>query len=167
MAAESAVRENIRLLWLPEVLFGKLRGVYGSDATSLYFRAALYSSIPKYRSSTNFFSFHLRPGRGTPPYPAQAGGSVHLAMLSQPLEELKSLRERILDLLQTATEPLKCIDMRSRLRIKNQRLGLALTTLEQQGALKRTPEGTARTWEIKAAFSKKWHFLEEFVLWLQ
>ncbi len=77
-------------------------------------------------------------------------GSVHLAMLSKPLEDLMSLRDRILDLLRTAMRPLKRAELRASLRINNQRLGLALASLEEQGVLIRTIEG----WELAAGTSR-------------
>ena len=68
-------------------------------------------------------------------------GAVHLAMSSKPREDQRPLRDRILDLFKTSSQPWKRAEIRAHLCINNQRIGLALTTLEQQGVLKRTSQG--------------------------
>ena len=56
-----------------------------------------------------------------------------------------SLADALLDLLAEATQPLSRTALRSRLRVKNERLGNALNTLERRGLIERTPQGWQRT----------------------
>ena len=51
------------------------------------------------------------------------------------------LRERTLDALRHAQGPLRRADLRDRLRVNNERLGLALSQLEADNAIRRSPDG--------------------------
>jgi hypothetical protein len=74
------------------------------------------------------------------------GSATHLELLcGAPAVATTSdhavLRERALDTLRQANSPLRRADLRVRLRVNNERLGLALTQLEADRAISRTPDG--------------------------
>jgi hypothetical protein len=52
-----------------------------------------------------------------------------------------ALPERLIDLLGQAPRPLTRVELRSRMRVNNQRLGQTLRELEERGALRRTAQG--------------------------
>jgi hypothetical protein len=52
-----------------------------------------------------------------------------------------ALPERLIDLLDQAPRPLTRVELRSRMRVNNQRLGHTLRELEETGVLRRTPQG--------------------------
>jgi len=72
-----------------------------------------------------------------------APGGAHLRATDAgpPLPSAPSLAESVLGELRSATTPLGRGELRSRLRVNNQRLGDALAALEKQGAVHRSEDG--------------------------
>ena len=56
------------------------------------------------------------------------------------------MEDRVLELLQRATTPLPREQIRTHLRVNNQRLGLVLAELERQGKVERVADG----WRLQA-----------------
>ncbi len=74
------------------------------------------------------------------------GTATHLEVRSSayavgPTDNRSFLRSRTLSALHEAQRPLRRADLRDRLRVNNERLGLALTELEADKAIRRTPDG--------------------------
>jgi hypothetical protein len=76
---------------------------------------------------------------------------LEIALIPDPIPHLEivdtssgaetALREEILEALHTQSSPVTRAWIRRRLRVKNQRLGLALQSLEANGTIERTPQG--------------------------
>lgn len=78
-------------------------------------------------------------------------GAIHLAVSSPlPRDTTRPLTQRVLDHLRLQDQPQTRTLIRAALRVQNERLGLALTSLQQQGLIHRTPQG----WTL-AAFSQQ------------
>ena len=73
------------------------------------------------------------------------GSATHLEPAAGGEDNGLALAERALAALQNSAQPLTRAGLRERLKVNNQRLGEALAALDQQGAIRRTPQGwTAR-----------------------
>jgi hypothetical protein len=81
-------------------------------------------------------------------------GAIHLAVRGGGSVEdrQRSLDERIIETLAHAGTALSRTEMRARLRVNNQKLGDALTRLEQTARVQRVERG----WELKQSMSKTW-----------
>ena len=81
-------------------------------------------------------------------------GAIHLAVRGGGLVEdrERSLDERIIETLAQAGAALSRTEMRARLRVNNQKLGDALTRLEQTTRVQRVERG----WELKQSMNKTW-----------
>jgi hypothetical protein len=73
---------------------------------------------------------------------SRSDGAIYLTIRSKAsADEQSCISDQLIELMRSASQPLTRTALRNSLRVNNQRLGTSLRSLEQQGSIRRTPQG--------------------------